>query len=69
MLYEKDPLNAWQRANHDLHRFVRDDKVQGRETSSNNRRYRLRIYLLLFCGEYQTYFRVLIDKIPNIFKV
>ena len=39
----------------------------GRETSSNNEQYWLHTLLLLFFGgEYQTCFRVLIDKIANI---
>ena len=41
----------------------------GRETSGNNKQYRLRTLLLLFFGEYQTCFRVLIDKIANICEV
>ena len=39
-------------------------QTMGRETSSNNERYGLQIFLLLFFGEYQTCLRVMIDKIP-----
>ena len=41
-------------------------QTTGGETGSNNKRYRLHLLLLLFFGEYQTCFRVLIDKIANI---
>ena len=41
----------------------------GRETSGNNGRYRLHIFFLLFFGEYQTCFRVLINKIVYICEV
>ena len=44
-------------------------QITGRETSGYNRRYRLHIYLLLFFGEYQTCFSVLIDKIAYICEV
>ena len=41
----------------------------GRETSSNNERYRPHIFLSLFFGEYQTCFRVLINKVFHICEV
>ena len=44
-------------------------QTTGTETSGNNERYRLHILLFLFFGEYQTCFRVLIDKIANICEV
>ena len=39
------------------------------EISSNSEQYRLHTLLLLLFGEYQTWFRVLIDKITNICEV
>ena len=44
-------------------------QTTGRETSGNTERYRLHTLLLLFFGEYQTCFRVLIDKIANVCEV
>ena len=44
-------------------------QTTGRETSGNNEQYRLHVFHLLFFGEYQTCFRVLIDKIANICEV
>ena len=44
-------------------------QTTGRKTSGNNKRCRLHTLLLLFFGEYQTCFSVLIDKIANICEV